>query len=119
MLHDIMIDPRQLKAAAEWAVSEIDHAAPVLLKMAPAQILRVAQGDARATFLYDGECSSQEGDGADDHGGPEYEAKLRATCSGCLARTYRGEDCVCTDGDAESYEVVLRALTSSREDGDA
>jgi hypothetical protein len=32
----------------------------------------------------------------------DEDAKARATCSGCLARTYRDEECVCLDGgDAE------------------
>lgn len=37
--------------------------------------------------------------------------KERATCSGCLARTYRGnEECVCEDGgDAEDYDEVLQS----------
>jgi L-2-hydroxyglutarate oxidase LhgO len=36
------------------------------------------------------------------------EAKERATCSVCLARTYRGEECVCDDGgDAEDYNEVI------------
>jgi hypothetical protein len=35
------------------------------------------------------------------------EAKERATCSRCLARTYRNEECVCEDGgDAEDYDEV-------------
>jgi hypothetical protein len=38
----------------------------------------------------------------------EERAKERATCSVCLARTYRGEECVCEDaGDAEDYDEVL------------
>lgn len=38
------------------------------------------------------------------------EAKLAATCSECLARTYRGEECVCADGgDAENYHDALAA----------
>lgn len=41
--------------------------------------------------------------------GVEERAKERATCSVCLARTYRGnEDCVCEDGgDAEDYDEAL------------
>lgn len=37
------------------------------------------------------------------------KAKERATCSACLARTYRGnEDCLCPGGgDAEDYDEVL------------
>lgn len=38
----------------------------------------------------------------------EQEAKERSTCSACLARTYRGEECVCEDGgDAEDFDVVV------------
>lgn len=42
--------------------------------------------------------------------GVEERAKLRATCSECLARTYRGnEECVCEDGgDAEDFDEALR-----------
>jgi hypothetical protein len=41
--------------------------------------------------------------------GVEERAKERATCSVCLARTYRGnEECVCEDGgDAEDYDEAL------------
>jgi hypothetical protein len=39
------------------------------------------------------------------------EAKERATCSRCLARTYRDERCVCEDGgDAEDYDEVREEL---------
>jgi hypothetical protein len=40
----------------------------------------------------------------------EERAKARATCSVCLARTYRGnEECVCEDGgDAEDFDEALR-----------
>lgn len=35
-------------------------------------------------------------------------AKERSTCSNCLARTYRDEECVCEDeGDAEEYDEAL------------
>lgn len=35
-------------------------------------------------------------------------AKNRSTCSVCLARTYRSEDCLCPGGgDAEDYDEVL------------
>ena len=38
----------------------------------------------------------------------EEEAKERSTCSECLARTYRGEECVCDDGgDAEDYDEIM------------
>lgn len=38
----------------------------------------------------------------------EEEAKQRATCSTCLARTYRHEECVCEDGgNAEDYDEAL------------
>lgn len=38
----------------------------------------------------------------------DQAAKERATCSRCLARTYRGEECVCDDeGDAEDYDEAL------------
>lgn len=41
--------------------------------------------------------------------GVEERAKERATCSVCLARTYRGnEECVCEDGgDAEDFDEAL------------
>lgn len=40
----------------------------------------------------------------------EMQAKERATCSKCLARTYRGEECVCPDGgDAEDYDEARGA----------
>lgn len=41
----------------------------------------------------------------------EAQAKERSTCSVCLARTYRQEECVCEDGgDAEDYDVVMQGL---------
>lgn len=42
----------------------------------------------------------------------DAEAKERATCSVCLSRTYRSEECVCEneEGDAEVYEEVLQEL---------
>jgi hypothetical protein len=42
--------------------------------------------------------SMEEGHGA--------RAKEAATCSKCLARTYRSEECVCPEGDAEDYDVA-------------
>lgn len=46
----------------------------------------------------------------------EEAAKERATCSTCLARTYRGnEECVCDDeGDAEDYDEALSAELAER-----
>jgi hypothetical protein len=45
----------------------------------------------------------------------EEAAKERATCSVCLARTYRGEECVCEDGgDAEDYDEALAAELLAR-----
>lgn len=41
----------------------------------------------------------------------EHEAEQRATCSVCLARRYRGEECLCNDGgDAEDYYEALEDL---------
>ncbi len=48
MLHDIMIDPRQLKAVAEW-VEGGDSMAPVEL-LKTGKFLLVGQGDSRAEF---------------------------------------------------------------------
>ena len=41
-------------------------------------------------------------------------AKERSTCSVCLARTYRQEECVCEDGgDAEDYDEALQEELSA------
>lgn len=41
----------------------------------------------------------------------EELAKERSTCSVCLARTYRQEECVCDDGgDAEDFDEVMGEL---------
>lgn len=41
--------------------------------------------------------------------GPRDRANEAATCSKCLARTYRSESCVCEDGgDAEDFDVAYR-----------
>lgn len=43
------------------------------------------------------------------------EAKERSTCSVCLARTYRHEECICEpEGDAEDYDIVLEGLRHAR-----
>jgi hypothetical protein len=48
-------------------------------------------------------------DGVDEEN--DDEAEGRATCSRCLARTYRDEQCVCEDGgDAEDYDEVREEL---------
>lgn len=45
----------------------------------------------------------------------EDEAKERATCSTCLARTYRGEECVCENGgDAEDFDVLMEQISTER-----
>ena len=45
------------------------------------------------------------------------EAKERSTCSTCLARTYRGEGCMCIDdGNVEDYDEVLAELADDNAD---
>ena len=50
-----------------------------------------------------------------NYAGPIVRAKERATCSQCLARTYRNEECVCRDGgDAEDYDEARLGVALAR-----
>lgn len=46
------------------------------------------------------------------------EARERATCSECGARTYRSEECFCDEGDGEDYDEVRDELVAPIEKRD-
>lgn len=117
MIYNIAITAEQAHALGNW-VATGENLATVELRAdehpgQPGHIVLVArQGDDYMAWLNDGTEADSLALASPPESKLKAQAKEAATCSKCLARTYRGEECVCDtdEGDAEDYDEVLTRL---------